>query len=185
MNNKYYDKIFRTPLSEKDVRSLSIGDVIFLSGIIVTARDVAHKRMVEYLEAGKPLPVNLEGGVIYHCGPIVRARNNELEVVSAGPTTSFRMEAFEPIVIDKLKVRMIIGKGGMGNNTIEAMRQHGAVYAAFPGGAGILAASMIKRVVKVEWMDLGVPEALWILEVDKFGPLIIAIDSHGRSLYVR
>ncbi len=180
-----FSRILRTPLSEEEIRSLQVGDIVFLSGVITTARDAAHKRMVEHIRSGKPIPVDLRGGVIYHCGPIVKQHNERIEVISAGPTTSSRMDDFESIIIACLGVRMIIGKGGMGDATIDAMKRYGAVYAAFPGGAGILAASKIKRILGVEWMDLGMPEALWILEVESFGPLVIAIDSHGQSLYVK
>ncbi|MEM1657511.1 MAG: FumA C-terminus/TtdB family hydratase beta subunit [Candidatus Jordarchaeales archaeon] len=178
-------KEMKTPLLEKDIRSLHVGDVVFLSGVVVTARDAAYRRMAECIRLGKPIPVNLRDGVIYHCGPIVREIEGKMEVVSAGPTTSSRMDAFEPLIIERLGVRMIIGKGGVGEATVEAMKRFGAVYAAFPGGAGVLAASKIKRVIGVEWADLGMPEALWSLEVEAFGPLIIAVDSHGRSLYAR
>ncbi|MBS7288536.1 MAG: fumarate hydratase C-terminal domain-containing protein [Candidatus Freyarchaeota archaeon] len=179
-------RVLKTPLVEEDVRSLHVGDVVFLSGVVVTARDAAHRRMIEHIQSGKPIPVNLRGGVIYHCGPIIRRLDDgRMEVISAGPTTSSRMDIFEPFIISRLGARMIIGKGGMGGSTIDAMKRYGAVYAAFPGGAGVLAASKIKRVVGVEWMELGMPEALWILEVESFGPLVIAIDSSGKSLYAR
>jgi len=173
---------FKTPLSEEDVRKLRVGDVVYVSGIIVTARDAAHKRMVEYYKAGKEIPVDLKGGVVYHCGPVVDKKDGEWVVVSAGPTTSTRMELYEADVIEKLGVRMIIGKGGMGEKTAKACREHGAVYTVFTGGAGALAAHAIKRVVKVEWLDLGIPEALWVFEVEDFGPLLVAIDSTGRDL---
>jgi len=172
----------KTPLSEEDVRKLRAGDIVYVSGIIVTARDAAHRRMLEYLSQGKEIPVDLNGGVIYHCGPVVRKTNSEWEVISAGPTTSARMELYEADVIEKLGVRMIIGKGGMGSKTAEACKKYGAVYTIFTGGAGALAANAIKRVVKVEWLDLGVPEALWVFEVEEFGPLLVAIDSTGRNL---
>ncbi|MEM2572817.1 MAG: fumarate hydratase C-terminal domain-containing protein, partial [Candidatus Jordarchaeales archaeon] len=119
-------KELRTPLLEEDVRSLKIGDIVFLSGVVITVRDAAHKRMVEYIKAGKPIPVDLRGGVIYHCGPIIKFDEEKMEVVSAGPTTSLRMEEYEPLIISRLGVRMIIGKGGMGSATIDAMKHHGA-----------------------------------------------------------
>ncbi len=172
----------KTPLPEEDVRKLRAGDIVYVTGIIVTARDAAHRRMLEYLGQGKEIPVDLKGGVIYHCGPVVRKTNSEWEVISAGPTTSARMELYEADVIEKLGVRMIIGKGGMGSKTAEACKKYGAVYTIFTGGAGALAANAIKRVVKVEWLDLGVPEALWVFEVEEFGPLLVAIDSTGRNL---
>ncbi|MEM0355275.1 MAG: FumA C-terminus/TtdB family hydratase beta subunit [Desulfurococcaceae archaeon] len=172
----------KTPLSEEDVRKLKAGDIVYVSGVIVTARDAAHKRILEFLSTGKPLPINLNGGVIYHCGPVVEKIGEEWRVLAAGPTTSTRMEIFEADVIEKTGVRMIVGKGGMGSRTAEACRKYGAVYVYFTGGAGVLAANAIKRVRGVEWIDLGIPEALWIFEVEDFGPLLVTIDTHGRNL---
>jgi fumarate hydratase subunit beta len=171
-----------TPLSEEDVRKLRVGDTVYLSGIIVTARDSAHRRLIEYYRGGREIPVDLRGGVIYHCGPVVRRTDRGWEVIAAGPTTSARMEIYEAEVIEKLGVRMIIGKGGMGDKTMEACKEYGAVYAVFTGGAGALAAKAIKRVVRVEWLDLGIPEALWVFQVENFGPLLVVIDSHGNNL---
>ncbi|MEM0065356.1 MAG: FumA C-terminus/TtdB family hydratase beta subunit [Thermosphaera sp.] len=171
----------KTPIEELTVRSLRVGDVVYVSGTIVTARDAAHRRIVEYLKNGKPLPVDLRGGVIYHCGPVVAKKNGEWEVLSAGPTTSARLEIYEPEVIEKVGVKLIIGKGGMGPKTAEACAKHGAAYATFTGGAAVLAAQAVKKVIKVEWLDLGIPEAMWVLEVENFGPLIVVIDSTGRN----
>ncbi|KYH40450.1 MAG: fumarate hydratase [Candidatus Bathyarchaeota archaeon B26-2] len=173
----------KTPLSEMEIRRLKVGDIVYLSGIIVTARDAAHKRMLDLVEAGKPLPINLRGFPIYHCGPLVRMEDGRWIVLAAGPTTSMRMEPLESVAIEKLGVRMVIGKGGMGKKTADAMARFGSVYGAFTGGAAILAARHVTRVVDVKWLDLGVPEALWVLEVKGFGPLIIAIDSHGNNLF--
>lgn len=172
----------RTPLQVEDVRKLRVSDVIYLSGIIVTARDAAHRRMIEHLRNGRPIPVDLNGGVIYHCGPVVERVDNEWIVISGGPTTSARMELYEADIIRHLGVRLIIGKGGMGAKTAQACREFGAIYATFTGGAGVLAANAIRRVVKAEWLDLGIPEALWILEVENFGPLLVTIDTTGRNL---
>jgi len=167
------------------VRRLKVGDVIYVTGLMVTARDAAHRRALELAEKGQPLPVDLKGAVLYHCGPVVRKVDDEWEVVAAGPTTSTRMEMFEADFIRAFGVRVIVGKGGMGKRTTEACKKYGAVYAAFTGGCGALAARAIKRVVKVEWLDLGVPEALWILEVERFGPLTVTIDAHGNNLHER
>ena len=172
-----------TPLSEKEIRSLNIGDYVFISGTVITARDAAHKRMMKYMAEKKKLPFSFDGLVLYHCGPLVKKVKDGWIVLAAGPTTSMRMEPFESEVIEKLGIRLIIGKGGMGEKTKEAMRRHGAVYGAFPGGAAVLAAKHIKRLIRVEWLDLGMPEAVWIFEVDHFGPIIVGMDSHGGSLY--
>jgi fumarate hydratase subunit beta len=172
----------RTPLSESDVRRLRVGDIVYLTGVIYTARDAAHRRIVEYLKENKPLPFDLRGGVIYHCGPVVAKRGDQWIVLAGGPTTSTRMELYEYEAIEKLGVRMVIGKGGMGKRTAEACARYGAVYATYTGGAGVLAAQSIKRVLDVYWLDLGIPEAVWVFEVEDFGPLVVAIDSTGRNL---
>lgn len=143
-----------------------------------------HIRYLEYLEEGKAQPVDLKGSVLFHCGPLVVERNG-WELIAAGPTTSARMNKLEPRFIQASGVRGIIGKGGMSAPTVEAMKENGCVYLSMTGGAAVLAAQGIKRVKGVEWLDLGVPEALWILEVEHLGPLTVAIDSHGNSLYER
>jgi len=172
----------RTPISEKEVRDLRVGDIVYISGVIVTARDSAHRRMLEYYSQNKPMPVDLRGGVVYHCGPVVSKKDEEWIVIAAGPTTSARMEIYEADVIEKFGVRAIIGKGGMGSRTARACKEYGAVYLVFTGGAAILAAKAIKKVRDVKWLDLGIPEALWVFEVENFGPLLVVIDSTGRNL---
>jgi fumarate hydratase subunit beta len=174
----------KTPISEGEIRKLRVNDVLYITGTIVTARDQAHKRALEYFKEGKPLPINLEGLAVYHCGPVVSKEDDRWVAVAAGPTTSTRMDLFEDEFIKNFKVRVVIGKGGMGRRTTEAMAKYGAVYGAFTGGAAILAAKAIKSVRGVEWLDLGMPEALWIFEVENFGPLTVAIDSHGNNLYL-
>jgi len=174
---------FKTPISEEEIRKLRVNDVLYVSGMMFTARDQAHKRALEYFKQGKPLPLSLEGLAVFHCGPIVKKKEERWTIVAAGPTTSTRMEIFEDEFIKNFKVKVVIGKGGMGKRTTEAMAKYGAVYGAFTGGAAILAAKAIKNVRTVEWLDLGMPEAMWILEVEEFGPLAIAIDSHGNNLF--
>jgi len=175
---------FRTPISEQDVRKLKVNDVLYISGTIVTARDEAHKKALELHREGKKLPINLEGLAVFHCGPIIKKEGDKWVAVAAGPTTSTRMDQFEDEFIKAFKVRVVIGKGGMGKKTTDAMQKYGAVYGAFTGGAGVLAAKAIKNVKTVEWLqDLGMPEALWVFEVEEFGPLAIAIDSHGNNVF--
>ncbi len=175
----------KTPLSDEDVTKLRVGDIVYVTGIMVTARDEAHKKILEVIESGEKLPIDLKGLVLYHCGPVVRKREDgSWEVVAAGPTTSMRMESVEAEFIEKTGVKMIVGKGGMGQRTAEAMKKHKAVYAVFTGGAGALAADRIKRVVDVYWLDeLGIPEAVWIFEVEEFGPLVVTIDTTGKNYY--
>ncbi len=175
----------RTPISEEQVRQLRVGDILYISGIVVSARDSAHKKILSLLEKGEKLPINLEGLALYHVGPVVRKRpDGTWEVIAAGPTTSARMEPVEYEFIEKTRVRVIIGKGGMGKKTAEACKKYGAVYAVFTGGAAVLAAQAIKRVVDVYWLDeLGMAEAMWVFEVEEFGPLVVTIDSTGRNFY--
>lgn len=172
-----------TPISEADVRKLKVNDVLYITGTIVTARDQAHRRALEYFKEGKPLPVNLEGLAVFHCGPVMSKDGDKWIAVAAGPTTSTRMDLFEDEFIRNFKIRVVIGKGGMGKKTTDAMEKYGAVYGAFTGGAAILAAKAIKNVRSVEWFDLGMPEAMWIFEAQEFGPLAVAIDSHGNNLF--
>ncbi|HVO36800.1 MAG TPA: FumA C-terminus/TtdB family hydratase beta subunit [Candidatus Acidoferrum sp.] len=174
----------KTPISEEDIRKLKVNDVLYVTGTIVTARDQAHKRALEYSKEGKPLPLSLEGLAVFHCGPVVSKEGDKWIAVAAGPTTSTRMDIFEDEFIKDFKVRVVIGKGGMGKKTTDGMAKYGAVYGAFTGGAAILAAKAIKNVKGVEWLDLGTPEALWIFEVEDFGPLAVAIDSHGNNIFM-
>ena len=171
------------PLSEAEVRSLRLGDTVFLDGIIHTGRDEMHLRALENRGEGTDLPVDLAGTALFHCGPIVRRRGEGWELIAAGPTTSARMDSLEPGFIGSFRPGAIIGKGGMSLPTVEAMTKHGCVYLAMPGGTAALAARRVRRVIGVEWLDLGIPEALWTLEVEDFGPLTVAIDAHGNSLY--
>ncbi|MCX8182443.1 MAG: FumA C-terminus/TtdB family hydratase beta subunit [Candidatus Methanomethyliaceae archaeon] len=167
----------KTPLSEEDSMSLNVGDIVYLSGILYTMRDMAHVRALELLRRRDKLPFDLRGEVIYHCGPLLKVG----EVISAGPTTSMRIEGMEAELIELTGLRGIVGKGGMGERTAGALRRFGAVYMEFPGGAGALAAKAIKRVRDVYWRDLGDPEAVWVLEVEDFGPCIVTMDSKGGN----
>jgi fumarate hydratase subunit beta len=173
----------RTPISEEDVRKLKVNDVVYVTGTVVTARDQAHRRALEMAKEGKKIPIDLKGLAVFHCGPIVKKEGEKWIAVAAGPTTSTRMDIFEDEFIKAFGVRVVIGKGGMGKRTTEAMKKYGAVYGAFTGGAAVLAAKTIKNVRTVEWYDLGVPEAMWVFEVEDFGPLAISIDSHGNNLF--
>jgi len=173
-----------TPISEEEARSLRAGDVVYLDGLVFTARDQAHRRIVSLLESGGRLPFETRGLAVYHSGPVVRREGGRWVVVAAGPTTSMRMEPLEPRFVELTGVRMIIGKGGMGEATRRALVEHGAVYAVFTGGAAVLAADAVERVEAVYWLEeLGAPEAVWLLRVRGFGPLTVVMDSHGGDLY--
>ncbi len=173
----------KTPISEEDVRKLEVNDTIYITGTVFTARDEAHHRALEFHKEGKELPIDLQGLAVFHCGPIVKKEDDKWIIVAAGPTTSTRMGLFEDEFIKNFKVRVVIGKGGMGKRTTDAMKKYGAVYGALTGGAAVLAAKAIKNVRSVEWYDLGMPEAMWVLEVEDFGPLTVAIDAHGNNLF--
>jgi fumarate hydratase subunit beta len=173
----------KTPISEEDVRKLKVNDTIYITGIMVTARDQAHRRALELAKKGEKIPIDLKGLAVFHCGPIVKKEGDKWIAVAAGPTTSTRMDIFEDEFIKTFGVRVVVGKGGMGKRTTEAMQKHGAVYGAFTGGAAVLAARTIKNIRTVEWFDLGIPEAMWVFEVEDFGPLTVSIDSHGNNLF--
>ncbi|MFX0184155.1 MAG: FumA C-terminus/TtdB family hydratase beta subunit [Candidatus Hodarchaeota archaeon] len=174
---------FTTPISKEDVQKVKIGDVIYISGTVFTARDEAHERALHMADKGEKMPIEFEGLAVYHCGPVVRKVGDEWEIVAAGPTTSTRMDIFEDEFIKTFNVNVVIGKGGMGERTAKAMKEYKAIYTAFVGGAAVVAAKGIKRVKEVHWLDLGTPECLWVLDVDRFGPLIVGIDANGDSLF--
>lgn len=176
-------KRLKTPLSEEDARSLKVGETVYLDGIVYTGRDEVHIHALEYLEKGKEIPVDFKGSALFHCGPIMKKVDEKWAVVAAGPTTSSRMNSLEPQFIEKFRPGAIIGKGGMSQPTVDAMKKFGCVYLAITGGAAVLAAKGIKAVKGVEWYELGMPEAIWIMDADNFGPLTVAIDSHGNSLF--
>lgn len=173
----------KTPIKASEVKELEIGDIVYISGVIYTARDAAHKRLVEYVERGLNPPFNLKDSVIYHCGPIARKISGKWMIYAAGPTTSFRMEPYESTLIEKLGVRFIVGKGGMGAKTAEALRSKAGVYGSLTGGVAAITAKSIREVVEVYWIELGIPEAVWKLRVEEFGPIIVTIDSKGRNLH--
>lgn len=175
--------ILTTPIKEEDVRKLNLGDIIYITGTIYTARDQAHRRILDYVGKNQSIPVDLNGAVVFHVGPIMREESGKWIVISAGPTTSTRMNSTTPDLLENFKVRVIIGKGGMSNEVAQALKKHGAVFTHFTGGAGVLAAKNVREVEGVEWYDLGMPEALWKLKVEKFGPLIVTIDAKGNSMY--
>ena len=175
-------KRLTTPISEAAIRELKVGDEILLNGRVVLSRDIGHKFMVEK----KPdwLKPILAEAVIYHCGPVVAHHDDgHWSFVSAGPTTSIREEPYQADVLDTYTVRGVIGKGGMGRKTSDALGRVGACYFHATGGAGALLAERVKRVVDVKMLEeFGSPEAFWIIEVEDF-PLVVTMDSHGGSLH--
>jgi fumarate hydratase subunit beta len=174
-----------TPISDDQIQKLHAGDDITITGTVFTARDEAHNRALQFAGENRSLPFKTQNYVLYHCGPVARRVDSSWEILSAGPTTSARLEKFEAEFIKKFGVKVIIGKGGMGKQTETALKQCKAVYCTFTGGAGVLAASFIQSVEKVEWIDLGIPEAVWVLTVQNFGPLFVAIDSYGNNIFTK
>jgi len=168
------------PANSDDIKKLRVGDIVYVSGKLFTARDEAHHMMLEKNE----IPFDPSTMGLYHCGPLMKKIDDAWEVVSAGPTTSSRMELFEDKFIEKFRINLIIGKGGMGKNTQKALQKYICVYMSYTGGVGALAADKVEEVENVHWLDeLGMPEAIWIMKVKEFGPLVVALDSHGNSIY--
>ncbi|MBO6240566.1 MAG: L(+)-tartrate dehydratase subunit beta [Butyrivibrio sp.] len=174
-------KILVTPVSKEDLADISIGDIVYLSGSLTTCRDVAHRRVVE---EGRQIPVDVRDNAIFHAGPIIRPLDDDkYEMVSVGPTTSMRMEKFEYEFVKETGVRVIVGKGGMKENTERACKEFGAIHCVFPAGNAVVAATEVEEIVDAKWKDLGMPETLWNCRVKEFGPLIVSIDSSGRNYF--
>ncbi|MBR3211939.1 MAG: L(+)-tartrate dehydratase subunit beta [Firmicutes bacterium] len=174
-------KVLTTPISAEDLKDIHIGDIIYLSGSLTTCRDVAYRRIVE---EGREIPVDVRNNAILHAGPIIRPlENDKFEMVSVGPTTSMRMEKFEYEFVKTTGVRVIVGKGGMKENTANACKDFGAIHCVIPAGNAVVAAVCVEEIVRAEWRDLGMPETLWNCRVKEFGPLIVSIDSEGRNYF--
>lgn len=185
----------KLPMTDEVVRELRVGYPVLLSGVMVTGRDAVHKWMIdtfikrtrqpqgddlEVYQALKPL---LDGSVIYHCGPVVAGLDSgDYRFVAAGPTTSIREEPYQGDVMRHFKIKGVIGKGGMGSQTLSACEEVPGVYLHAIGGAASLIAQRVKKVRGVYKLDFGVPEALWVIEVQDF-PVVVTMDSHGGSLH--
>lgn len=178
-------KKLEIPISQKDIKSLKILDTIKINGEIITARDKAYSRILQKNKDNEELPLDLQNKVIYHCGPLARKTNNEWKIISAGPTTSSRLDEMQGEFLKITGVNALIGKGGVHQDTVKELRENNCVYLSFPGGAGALAANSIRKVENVIWSDLGMPEAIWVLRVEDFGPLTVAIDLNNGNLYER
>ena len=169
--------VLQTPLTEAQVRSLKVGDVVLISGRAYTGRDAVHHHLMTH----EP-PVDLNGAMLYHCGPVVARSGDGWKVTAAGPTTSIREEPYQGDVIKRYGVRAVVGKGGMGGKTLAALQEAGAVYLNAIGGAAQFYARTITSVDGVSWMEFGTPEAMWHLTVQDF-PAIVTMDAHGNSLH--
>lgn len=183
----------KIPISDDDIRSLSVGEPVALSGVMITGRDAAHKWMIDTfiqpkrqpqgddLEVYEAIKTLLDGGVIYHCGPVVAGLESKAyRFVAAGPTTSTREEPYQGDVMRHFNVKGVIGKGGMGPKTLAACQEVPGVYFHAVGGAASLIAQTVTRVLGVYKLDFGVPEAMWVIEVKDF-PAVVTMDSHGNS----
>jgi fumarate hydratase subunit beta len=172
------------PLTEDKVRTLSAGDFVTLDGeIVITAGLPTHHRIIEHIDAGKVLPIDITGGTFFHLGSYSRDRDGAFEVLYMNPTTSTRFNALMPRLIRTFGLRAVGGKGGLDRACADAMKDAGCVYLSFLGGGAPILSDAIKRVVTVEWNDLIAHYRLVKLEVDRLGPLTVAIDAHGNTLY--
>lgn len=169
--------VLTTPITEEAIRSLRVGDVVIINGEMHTGRDALHKYLMDH-----DAPVDLNGAVIYHCGPVMLKDEEGWHVKAAGPTTSIREEPYQGDIMKKFGIRAVIGKGGMGAKTLAALQEHGGVYLNAIGGAAQYYAECIKRVNGVDYMEFGIPEAMWHLDVEGFAA-IVTMDSHGNSLH--
>jgi L(+)-tartrate dehydratase beta subunit len=174
------NKTLTTPIKDEDIEDIRVGDIVYLDGYLITARDMPHRRLIDL---GRELPVDLHGLAIFHAGPIVAKDGDGWKMISIGPTTSMRMEKHEKEFIEQTGVKLIIGKGGMGPRTEEGCKTFKALHAVFPAGCAVLAASEVEAIESVEWLELGMPEAMWVCRVKQFGPLIVSIDTKGNNLF--
>jgi fumarate hydratase class I len=170
--------VLQAPITEEQIRSLKVGDVVIINGPMYTGRDAIHKHLSEH-----DSPVDLNGQIIYHCGPVMMKDDaGEWHVRAAGPTTSIREEPYQGDIMKRFGIRAVIGKGGMGKKTLAALQEHGGVYLNAIGGAAQYYAETIKKVTDVDFMEFGIPEAMWHLQVEGFAA-IVTMDSHGNSLH--
>ena len=182
MNVKNIKRI-NLPLTKENVLSLHTGDMVLINGQIVTGRDRLHKFLFNEKPALKRIPFNLEGTILYHCGPIIKKTAKGFELIAGGPTTSMRVEMYEHQIISEYGLRGVMGKGGMGKQTLNALKKNGCVYLHTIGGAAVYLADRVKRVIGV-WKleEFGMAEAMWVFDVEDF-PAIVTMDAHGRSLH--
>lgn len=176
-------KILNLPLTKQNIFSLKAGDMVLVNGTLITGRDRVHKYLFNERPSKKELPINIEGTILYHCGPIVRKTQKGFELIAGGPTTSMRVEMYEHQIISEYGLRGIMGKGGMGKQTLNALKKNGCVYFHTIGGAAVYLADRVKRVIGV-WKleEFGMTEAMWVFDVEEF-PAIVTMDAHGRSLH--
>ena len=170
------------PIDNQQVESLQIGDTVYLTGTVYTARDMAHLEIKRLLEVGASLPVELAGRAVFHAGPVVRKTDAGWELVVIGPTTSIRMEPYAQMA-GELGVKLIIGKGGMAKDSREMFKKHKQAYLQAAPGCAVQLAGGVKKIDNVYWLENGMPEAMWVLETEGFGPFIVTMDAYGNSRY--
>ncbi len=175
-------KVLNVPLDPEEVKKLRLGDVVYLTGEIFTARDMAHLRIKTYLEEGKDLPIDLKNKVIFHAGPVVKEVDGQKVLSVIGPTTSIRMEPYADM-LGKLGVKAIIGKGGMAEDTKRCCKEYGYVYLQAAPGCAVKLGKGVEKINGVVWEELAMPEAIWKLQAKEFGPLVVAMDTTGESIY--
>lgn len=173
------------PADEQAIRELRVGDIVYLSGPLCTLRDMGHRRAIDALDRGEKLPFDLAGSALWHSGPITRREGDRWRLVSAGPTTSSRFTPLGAELIRRLGIRVVVGKGTMGPRAIEAMKEVGGCFLNATGGCAVLYARQVEEVVDVQWLDLGEPEAAWVVVAREMGPLVVGIDSTGDTLFGR
>ncbi|NWF53604.1 MAG: fumarate hydratase C-terminal domain-containing protein [Syntrophaceae bacterium] len=171
------------PLGVEDVRRLRAKDAVYVTGEVLTVRDMAYERILKALDSHAALPFSLQDKAIWHAGPITKQEGPKWRPVAVGSTTSSRFTGPAARLIEKMGVKMVIGKGFMGPQALEAFQKYGAVYAHTTGGTAAYYASQIPEIQGVHWLDLGMPAAVWVLKVKRLGPLIVAMDSHGRNIF--
>ncbi len=174
-------RILTTPLKDEDIADLRVGDIVYLNGTLVTGRDDVHHRVVH---EGLPCPVDFTGIAIFHAGPIIKEEPGNNQMISIGPTSSIRMEDDAADFMRLTGVKVMVGKGGMGEKTAEVCKKHKVIHCVFPGGCAVSAATQVEKIEDVFWRELGMPECLWVMKVKEFGPLIISIDTEGNNMFV-
>lgn len=179
------EKLINLPMTKKDALSLHVGDMVLVNGKIVTGRDKIHKFLYSERPARVKLPFNLEGTILYHCGPIIKKTRKGFDIIAVGSTTSMRVEMYEHRIISEYGLRGVMGKGGMGKQTLNALKKNHCVYLHTIGGAAAYLAERVKKVIDVwKLREFGSTDAMWLFEVRDF-PAIVTMDAHGRSLHER
>lgn len=170
-------------MTKDDVLSLTVGDMVLINGKLITGRDRVHKLLFSEKLSKNQIPFNLEGTILYHCGPIIKKTEKGFKLIAGGPTTSMRVEMYEHQIISEYGIKGIMGKGGMGRKTLNALKENSCIYLQTLGGAAVYLADRVERVVGV-WNleEFGMTEAMWVFDVKEF-PAVVTMDAHGKNLH--